>query len=123
MKKKLEEFLELEKKATEGPWERGDFWLVSKNSERTSANISQVGEMYEFATVYSTQNPKYSQEGHANAEFIVQSRTIAPLAVKKLIEAVELLEKVANMAIFSGKNDWDLAKEIKKFTEDFNNEN
>jgi hypothetical protein len=113
MKEKLIEFLELEQCISFGPWtafcgddgEEHYIW-----SERESCVVAEMAEA-------------------SDAVFIAQSRTIAPLAVRKLLEAVELLEKV----IHYGKNcregaiyiqaRGEIVKQIQKFMEDFNNEN
>ena len=54
---------------------------------------------------------------------VAQSRTIAPLAVNKLLEAVGLLKEIEQWIEHEEIPSKPLRDKIKKFTEDFNNEN
>ena len=67
-------------------------------------------------------NP-YTHENYLeHIELYSKALTIAPLAVRKLLEAVELLERVKNDAWFNHLG-YEIPREIKRFLEDFENEN
>lgn len=57
-----------------------------------------------------------------DAEHVIEAAIIAPLAARKLLEAVELLERVKNDAWFNHLG-YEIPREIKRFLEDFNDEN
>ncbi len=82
-KQELVEFLELESKATKGPWffEKGK---VERGDTRPAIlwHADDAGEWI-FGDVACL----------IDAQFIAQSRTIAPLAVRELMEATELLKE------------------------------
>lgn len=122
MKKKLEEFLELEKKSSSEPW-------YASEDDNTGFYVDNIDCIIcDTESIFNEEN---------DAQFIAQSRTIAPLAVNKLMEAVELIEKIIPAAKFlSCKSypenevdscfhccDWEeWLKRAKQFMEDFNNE-
>ena len=118
MKEKLIEFLELEKQTTPGPWRVGN--LVSWHGD-TGEPFRNVwsGKDDEARKVAEFQNGLCD----VNAQFIAQSRTIAPLAVRKLLEAVELLEKASGLLSSELGCTRQLHKRINEFLEDFNDEN
>jgi hypothetical protein len=84
----LEKFLELEKQTTPEPWQVGN--LVSWHGD--------TGEP--FRNVWSGEGDEAKKVAEfqgglcdVNAKLTVQSRTIAPQAVRELIEARELLKQ------------------------------
>ena len=119
MKQKLIKFLELEKQTTPGPWTyEPETFYPGDYSEPPSGEPPAV--------IYPTRvngADGFSVCNSDNAQFIAQSRTIAPQAVNKLMEAVELLEKAKEEIQNIYGRDNNLTMEIFKFTEDFNNEN
>jgi hypothetical protein len=141
MKKKLEEFLELEKVTVSEPWvamKFGDEIGVYQGPVK-----KQRGSMSYKSNICTLEDPDISDLPTVRlrqlAEFIAQSRTIAPLAARKLLEAVEILEeqskqledcKKALMAYGWGSEkagSWMhdlqvLINKTKQFTEDFNND-
>lgn len=111
MKKKLEEFFELEKKATEGPWE---------------TQMSVPTRILKDKKVIFTLLFDETENAKNNAQFIAQSRTIAPQAVRELMEAARKIEHVAyalSDESYLNRYKDQLLKELKQFTEDFDNEN
>jgi hypothetical protein len=124
MKKKLEEFLELEKVTISEPWVAMKFgdeigvYQGPVKRQRGSLSYKSFICMLEDPDISDLPTVRLRQL----AEFIAQSRTIAPLAANKLLEAVELLEEVKNTKP-SAMRIGDLVEAIDKFLEDFNNEN
>jgi hypothetical protein len=141
MKEKLIEFLELEKAVIPEPWvatKFGDEIGVYQGPIK-----KQRGSLSYKATICILEDPDISDLPTVRlrqlAEFIAQSRTIAPLAVRELLEAVEILEeqskqledcKKALMAYGWGSEkagSWMhdlqvLINKTKQFTEDFDND-
>jgi hypothetical protein len=117
MKKKLEEFLELEKKATPGPWRVGNLVSWHGDTGKPFRNVWS-GEDDEAWKVAEFQSGLCD----VNAQFIAQSRTIAPQAVQKSLEAAELLERAKEEIQNIYGRDNDLTMEIFRFLEDFNND-
>jgi hypothetical protein len=118
MKKKLEEFLELEKNTTPGPW-------TYEPEVINPGSYSEPPWGEPPAVIYPTRVKGcdgFSVCNSDNAQFIAQSRTIAPQAVNKLMEAVELLERAKEEIQNIYGRDNDLTMEIFKFLEDFNND-
>jgi hypothetical protein len=101
-----------------------------RKGEKRQENMKQkLIEFLELAEKASKFNP-YTHENYLeHIEFYFRFLAIAPLAVRKLLEAAELLEKV----IHYGKNcregaiyiqaRGEIVKQIQKFMEDFNDEN
>jgi hypothetical protein len=131
MKKKLEEFLELEKVTVSEPWvamKFGDEIGVYQGPVK-----KQRGSMSYKSNICTLEDPDISDLPTVRlrqlAEFIAQSRTIAPLAVNKLFEAVKLLNNLLHrfeVVAIEGEQDpnwFGEFNETKKFLEDFNNEN
>jgi hypothetical protein len=79
-------------------------------------------EFLELAEKASKFNP-YTHENYLeHIEFYFRFLAIAPLTARKLMEAVELLERVKNDAWFNHLG-YEIPREIKRFLEDFENEN
>jgi len=123
MKKKLEEFLELEKKATAGQWIQTEECIPFTEYGATGKIYVCAGKdlIYCGCIVYPCDD-SFLRPKH-NAQFIAQSRTIAPQAVNKLMEAVELLEKASGLLSSELGCTRQLHKRINEFLEDFNDEN
>jgi hypothetical protein len=124
MKKKLEEFLELEKVTISEPWvamKFGDEIGVYQGPVK-----KQRGSLSYKATICILEDPDISDLPTVRlrqlAEFIAQSRTIAPQAVQKSLEAAELLERAKEEIQNIYGRDNDLTMEIFRFLEDFNND-
>lgn len=119
MKQKLIKFLELEEKATPGPWDITE----DSTSSFFSKNWRSIPGVIGVGSYTSSRDGEVCGVviNEINAQFIAQSRTIAPLAVNKLIEAVELLQETVSIQPDAMKIS-DLVGEINKFLEDFNND-
>ncbi len=74
------EVLRVCNKATPGPWEYGKH---HKGSFPAHYAISQSGEMYDHAYVFSAED---GGEGKANAQFIALARTALPKLAQRVIE-------------------------------------
>lgn len=121
MKQKLIEFLELEKVVIPEPWVATKF--RDEIGVYQGPIKKQRGSLSYKAIICILEDPDISDLPTVRlrqlAEFIAQSRTIAPLAVNKLMEAVELLEKASGLLSSELGCTRQLSDEISKFLEEF----
>jgi hypothetical protein len=124
MKQKLIEFLELEKVIISEPWVAMKFgdeigvYQGPVKRQRGSLSYKSFICMLEDPDISDLPTVRLRQL----AEFIAQSRTIAPQAVQKSLEAAELLERAKEEIQNIYGRDNDLTMEIFRFLEDFNND-
>lgn len=119
-KSEFEKFLELEKKVTPGPWKHEEAGYFNNMPDI----INQPEYLMEWIPNTTEEEGYKKEQVLIDARFIVKSRIIAPAAVRKLMQAMELLRETFT-AIYSDDEYLDLlaadniGAKIKKFLEGY----
>lgn len=90
----LERVRELDEKATGGPWHYG---TVSKSRINIAADFPKEWEWVDGLAGnqrHIAQIERFGDEDQANAELVIESRTLMPLLAQALMVAVEEIERI-----------------------------